>query len=604
MTTENTSNKKWPIKRAIAIVVLVILTTGGIVIYYNFNKLLSNALMNSFNSSNVSDVYELKFENLHVSLLDGSIKVINVSLLPREKPLHVYPYINSLFRLKTEKLSLENVEIFKLLKSNQLKLKSVLIFKPEMELTLTGERNIFLPFNDSAAVSLNDKEKKSLGAFNLTEFKLVNARVHTTNAGKQREFNIDDFNITLNDFGVQPHEGEFQASVKQVTVSLGKFKGQLRQGAIKYIGLNDFKIGADSLSVQYTLDTVTYHFKDFTAGLNKLDIQTKDSIYQLAINSFGLSYIDKSIKIKGVNFKPNVSHAAIQKNYKNWHTEFSGTVETIEIKKVNFDSLIFAKKIMIDEIALDSIKAYIYKDKTKPMDKNRFPVYLGQTISNIPMPVHIKLIKATHLNLENTERKENGDIAKVNITHGAAELKNITNLEPKSKLIMTADAYINGVAHFKASLTFDYQKPQFGYEALIYKFNLPDLNPLILAYTPAKINKGIADKISFSGIADKTSANGTMTFLYHDLEIDLELKNKAKWKSSALAFVGNAIVNSSNPPQSDAPPRIVQFHVERDRNKGFINVLIKSILGGLKETMFMSKENRRTYKESKKRMKQ
>jgi hypothetical protein len=52
------------------------------------------------------------------------------------------------------------------------------------------------------------------------------------------------------------------------------------------------------------------------------------------------------------------------------------------------------------------------------------------------------------------------------------------------------------------------------------------------------------------------------------------------------------------------PPRIVQFHVARDMNKGFINIILKSLLNGLKETMIMSKENRKAYKAAKKQLKQ
>jgi len=39
-------------------------------------------------------------------------------------------------------------------------------------------------------------------------------------------------------------------------------------------------------------------------------------------------------------------------------------------------------------------------------------------------------------------------------------------------------------------------------------------------------------------------------------------------------------------------------------NKGFINIIIKSLLGGLKETMLMSKENKKTYRAAKKKMKE
>ena len=68
---------------------------------------------------------------------------------------------------------------------------------------------------------------------------------------------------------------------------------------------------------------------------------------------------------------------------------------------------------------------------------------------------------------------------------------------------------------------------------------------------------------------------------------------KAKWKSSLIAFAANAIVDSSNPPSEKLPPRIVKFEAKRDMNKGFINLIIKSILSGVKETMIMSKENRK-----------
>ena len=57
--------------------------------------------MKSFDASIVSDVYELKFEELRVNIFEGSIRLFNVSLQPREKPLNPYPYINSSFRFKT-----------------------------------------------------------------------------------------------------------------------------------------------------------------------------------------------------------------------------------------------------------------------------------------------------------------------------------------------------------------------------------------------------------------------------------------------------------------------------------------------------------------------
>jgi hypothetical protein len=105
----NSNRIKYPVRKAIIwtlAVLLIILSAAGIYFYVNFNKLLSDALRKNFNNSLISDVYELKFEKLSVNFLMGNISVHNVELQPREKPLNIYPYINSFFHLKADKILL------------------------------------------------------------------------------------------------------------------------------------------------------------------------------------------------------------------------------------------------------------------------------------------------------------------------------------------------------------------------------------------------------------------------------------------------------------------------------------------------------------------
>jgi len=605
-TGGRTPKGRWSVLKIVLVSLFIVLFTAGYLLYTNFNRLLSDALTKSFESSILSEVYELKFENLRVNVLEGNIQVFNVGLQPREKPRHIYPYINSSFVLKAKKLRLENVEIRTLLELNRLVLDKILIDNPEIEVSLNGDRNIMLPFKDTLAVKAptNEIKKKKLAAFELKEFQLVDAFIHTSNAGKQREFMIGNFNISVYDLVINQDPGEYLTTFSNVTLSVGDFAGDLKKGDFKRVTFDEFNIGIDSLEILISLDTLMYEFHDVSTRLHNLDIQTADSVFHVSMNTFDLSYKNKSIKLRGLSFEPNVSHAVLQKKYKYQHTEFSGAVGSLELLHVNFDSLIYAKKIFIDEIVLDSVRASIFKDKLKPIDSTRMPVYLGQTIAAIRVPLLIKRLKATNVNLENTERKPDSTTAKVNIGRATLEAMNITNLSPNSGLTIGADAYINNKVRFKASLAFSYKKPQFGFEGVLEKFNLPDLNDLIQSYTPATINKGIADKISFSGLADEKQATGSMKFLYHNLEVDLELQNKAKWKSSVLTFAANAALHSSNPESSDAPARDVKFQVERDVNKGFVNIVIKSVLNGLKETMIMSKENRKTFKEAKKKSKQ
>ena len=608
MKTEAGNKKKKHRVRKIILwtigVLLVIIIAGGFFVYYNLNRILTNALNKSFNSNIASDVYELKFEKLSVNFLAGDVKVFNVKLQPREKPLQNYSYINSSFRLTTQKMILENVELKTLIRDNKLVLEKIEITEPAVELTIEDKVPIFLPFKDTTAVAgkTDKNKKKSIESFFLKEFDMVDAAFHVTNSAKEREFNILKLNISLSDIMIDQQLGKDVVSYKNFEFSIGEFSGDLQQKS-RHISFKDFKINIDSLHVEQTLDTVIYHFADFSTGLKDLDIQTADSLFRLTMQSFDLSYKDRSIKLSDVAFKPNVSEATLQARFKYQNTQFSGTVGTLNLLGVNFDSLIYKRKIFIDEIILDKVSASLFKDKSKPGDPANFPQYLGQSIKAIPSPVLIKKVKGTNVNLVNKERNPDGSYSTANINRATLEVKNITNLSSKDLLTLTVNAYIENKAHFNLNLGFSYLEPQFSFNGRIEKFDLPGLNPLIQAYTPASINKGVLDEMTFSGNVYRTGSSGTMKFLYHDLDIDIALEGKAKWKSSVLEFGANTVLPSANPVSATMPPRIVNFRAERDMHKSFVNITIKSLLAGLKETMIMSKENKKAFRAEKKEAK-
>ncbi|MCU0358785.1 MAG: DUF748 domain-containing protein, partial [Cyclobacteriaceae bacterium] len=501
-------------------------------------------------------------------------------------------------------LLLENVKIGTLLKNNRLILRKMHIIEPEIVLNLNGKRHIMLPYSSkSSEVAQAKNAKRPIESFLLAEFILRDASFQSTNSRAERQFTIGDVDISFSDLSLDSDSLSYDFSISQARLSIGSISGDLQKGPIKHVSFSDFRIGIDSVTFHYSLDSLMYRFYNFTTALRDLDVQTADSTYHVVMKSFDLSYRDQSLDMKEVSFKPNVSQSVLQRAYHYQHTEFSGSVGSLRLNEVNFDSILYAGKLFIDEVAIENVKASLYKDRTKPFDSTRYPVYLGQTIRGIKMPLSIRKVNATNVELKNTERKPDSTEATVIISKARLTAENITNLAPNQSLVMHADAYLLGKVRFNASLSFRYDKPAFHFEGRLASFNMPDLNPLIGAYTPAKINSGTADEISFSGIAEQSSASGTMKFLYHDLAVDLQLQQKAKWKSGVLAFAANTALNNSNPVSESTPPRIVTFSAERDRNKGFVNLIIKSVLAGMKETMIMSKENRQTYKETKREAK-
>src|SRR5436190_2319804 len=597
--------RKGRVKRIIfriTVVFFLLLIAGFVFLYYNLNRILTNALTKSFNSNIISDVYELKFDKLSVNFFAGNVSVYNVELNQLENSLSSYPYINSSLRLRTHKMILKNVQLSTLIKSNILKLDKIEIIEPEVEFNIQDKLPVFFPVKDTAGQS-KKTNKRYIESFVLKEFDMVDASFHSDNQAKDREFNIRKLNFSIRDLLIDQEPGKDVISYKNVHISVGEFTGKIQKRALKYLTLKDLNINIDSLNVEQTPDTSIYHFADFSTSLKDLNIQTADSLFNITIQSFDLSYKNRSIKMNEIVYKPNVSQAKLQAAYKFQHTDFSGSAGSLNMTGVNFDSLIYKGKIFIDEITLDKVSASIYKDMTKPVDTKKIPQYPGQSVNAIKSPLLIKQVKATNVTLVNKERKPDGNIATANLDRATLEVKNITTFSSNAELAIKANAYIENKARLNLSLGFNYRDPQFSFDGRIEKFNLPDLNKLISAYTPASINTGTVDEITFSGTAYRTNASGTMKFLYHDLDVDIDLEGKAKWKSSLLAFGANTIIPAANPPSADKPQRIVKFSAERDMNKAFINLIIKSALNGLKETLIMSKENKKEYREKKKELK-
>jgi len=294
---------------------------------------------------------------------------------PRQKPLNSYPYINSTFSLKTHKILLTNVGIVDLLKKNILQLDRIEITKPEVELNITDNIPIFFPFNDSTAAAAKVKKtgKKPIESFLLKKFELADASLHVVNTAKQREFRVKEFSISVKDMLIKQQPGKDIISYNHILISIGELTGKMQKEALKYASFKNFELTIDSLKIHKSVDTLVYHFADFSTGIKNLDVTTADSTFHIVLESFQLGYKSKSIQLNGFAFEPNVNHAVLQKKSPYQKTEFSGKVGALNITGLTFDSLIYSHKLYIDEISTDKLFLSLDKDTHEPVNKNKIP---------------------------------------------------------------------------------------------------------------------------------------------------------------------------------------------------------------------------------------
>jgi hypothetical protein len=599
---KNNQKKRRPFK--IAAVLIAFSLAAFFVLSLSLDKLVSSTLKQIFDSSLAADVYQLQFDKLSVGLLSGSIKVHDVVLKPLREPKKKYPYINSSVELTTSLLFLENVEIMQLLFNKELRVEKIIIIRPDVAFALNGSRNIFLPFPEMIKVQKDPLQEKGydafLDAFHLSAFRLKDASVEMTNSFSKSEYRVERVSLALNNLDIGMDRGTYVSRVELAELLIGRFEGDLSTGFAKHVSFEEFSIRIDSATSAASTDTLLYKFLDFRSSIQNLDLLTKDSLQEITMEQFDLWYRDESIKIDEVRFKPNVSQAALQSRHKYQTAEVSGSFKTLALKQVNFDALIYHSRLMVESIQIDSVKAKIYKDKTKPVDKQRLPAYPPQSLTGLDLPISIGKVTATNSIIDNTEILEDGTTAQVHVYNATFSLKNFSNISPVGQMRLHGVGDLEGVARFDATLLFDYAGSKFDFAGFVAPFDLTGLNKLLGAYTPVQLESGLCDQVKFNGIAYDTYAMGTMEFLYHDLKFTVNIEDKAAWKSTLLSFAGNNVVRSSNPTSENEPSRVVDFQIERDMNKAFLNVIIKSVMEGIKETMVMGKENRKAHKEKKK----
>lgn len=593
-------------KRKIAVLaVILVLTVLSFYIYQNFNRLVSDAVMRSFNSNVISDVYDLSFDHLNINIITGEVKIRNVVIAPRETPLQSYPYINSSFVLKTGRIDLKRVEIYTLLKYNRLKVSKIEIEKPEISLQLKGKNHILFPLKKGEKSSEEDIKllKKYLDAYFLKEFVLREASLTMEDEHEGRSYKIGSLNIFISDIQLNQQAGVDSLSFRKGDLGLRDFVIRTKTGGFKSMESKNYELNVDSFAFQQRPDTVDYQVADFKTKIQGWELVTSDSIYVIGAESVELSRREKALHISDFVMKTALSHDAFNQLYKYQKELYSISVKKVELLNISFDSLKFYKTILIGQVNLDSADVLIYKDKTKNVDLKRLPEFPGQQINSIGIPMTVNELNISGSVLEYQEKKMDGDLASVKIRRLNLSAHNISNQMAGSRLSVKLDGYLENKVPFDLSLLISYKMAEFSFKGNLKPFELSDLNRVSEAFASTSIRKGVVDEISFSGNGYKSGATGEMKFLYHDLDLTIDLKKYSKLKNSLISFAANNYLNSSNPASPGKAARVVKFNVVRDQHKGFMNLVVKSAIAGLQETMLPSKENRKQIRETKKALK-
>lgn len=357
---------------------------------------------------------------------------------------------------------------------------------------------------------------------------------------------------------------------------------------------------------------------NFNINLKKQHFDLKTGNYSILFEEINFNYEDQEIKINDFSLKPTEDKFELARSFPYNSEVFDVDVEDITISGVDFDRVVLTGVTSIDTILVNGLNINIFKDQTKPFNLEKRPKFVNEKLKTLKDAINIEtfLVKDSHL-LYQERLPETKNLMAIAISDLNAQISNITSIKDSLKAKEKLTINLKGKLNDKASLNLDIFMPytmynnSFSFEGQVGKAKFSDFNSAIYPALGAKVKSGTIDHISFSVNGTPTGTTGSMTLLYHDLSADFfkaKPKNEGE-KSKAMSWLANSVVTGQN-PTAKGRTLVALIEFERVPYKGFGNIIWKSFMSGLVNTVSPlgkiekeSKDSRETRKEDNKETK-
>lgn len=333
--------------------------------------------------------------------------------------------------------------------------------------------------------------------------------------------------------------------------------------------------------------------KEVDLALSSLAMKSKDNKYDFKFNSISLNSLRKQLEIGSFKIIPYTGEVSFAAKEHFQSDRYNVSLSGIALNGIAMNDLL-DKKLIADELIINSTTAKIYRDLTKPLEKkNKVGNYPSQMLKSLDMPVNVSKAVLRKANIEYKEKEVVSDSTGViNFANSSLTITNITNMpdaikaNPAMNIIFDTRA-LNQIplkGNFKFFLNND--NGNFEVNGNISAFNALVLNKVSVPMALIKVREGKINEIDFKLTGNNTSAKGDFVMKYDGLKINVlkrDKDSKEVKKRGLLTFVANIIVKNDNPANGDLRRETPQY--DRDIYKSFFNLIWKTIFEGMKKTV-------------------
>ena len=505
-----------------AIVLLVVLLTKVFVEPWIEKKIKTTLIENSGD-------YLLKIEKVHVLIFSSGIELENITLLSK-KENEGKPNLTG----EIETVKFKGIHLIKAFFGKDIDIREVGIFNSR----LTGK------------VAFPKKAK-------LLKVSPVNIRIE---------------NLLFDKFVVD---------VKSTTTAQAY---SVKDGVLKVFDINVEK--NDTLSPN--------SFGQFDFEAIELKTVTPDSLY--TISAVGINYSSTSNTLKANRFvvHPNYTEYGFTSRNQFQKDRIEAEFNNIYVHDFYAENYFKYKNMVSSYIEIGEMDMKVFRDNRKEFRHKNKPPFQNM-IYNYPGIINIDSIGIINGNITYTEHVEKasgpGMVSFKKIHAKIYKISNDSVYKTESASIeLKADALLMGKGKLSIILKagiFDSQNT-FSVDGKLSDMEAKEINPMLENNAFIYATSGKIDTMNFNFTANNTEANGKMTLFYHGLNILVKNKrtdDTTAIKEQILSFVANIKMIDSNPiPGEDIREGIIYY--ERDPERFLFNYCFKSILSGIKSSVY------------------
>ena len=569
------------IKKIVGVfIVVVILALASISGYLYFNgskiaeEILRDRIINDYNQ-NPETKYLISLEKIKLNILNGSVDLINISVVPKDslvtyKPgIDQRPITNTSLVIHIGKVTLEEFDYVQALSGRTIDVKRFEINQPQVEVFK------HLGITDTTATENQDTvDFKGVFITHYDTFKL--AEVDIINASStyyQVSEDLDTFKVlTVNHLNYQ---------ITEILITENTMRGA------PFIAYKEYNLNSENLQVVLHNNS------------------------EINIKSFQFESESQQLTITGASIIPTVSPQQFFKKQKFRKGWIKLEVEKIQINDFDYRAWLTSNHIKIGEIQVTNPVLDVKTNSNLPFSPEDNKPMLGQLLTRIPIGYVVDKVDITgaQINLDIIGKKssQHGLLSFGQMNIHANNLTNMkSHLDSSSILDIKVDTRINKMGDIKAYLAIDLAHPKSAtkFNVIAKNLNLKKFNSILKPIVGVEIVSGKMVSLKMSSTLNSNGGNGTLNAHYTNLKLQILAKESKKQKNFLLNVVSGLangyIRNNSIPDQPGYHPGKFQF--TKDRTDSFFKMLWMCHLFGLEDAVIGS--NKKDTRQAKKKAKE